>query len=132
MTLTRLLEINRSLIEPQDERSLYLTEGLWIEAGSPTERVELLGFLETALQRLVKEGVGYPPVLLKRKKQLDRREWKPRDITQSPDKSAPHVGSGCLKCGGLGYWTRKDGRSGSLCECGAWKQGPQSNRKTRS
>lgn len=121
MTLTRLLGIDRKMLPEDSERALYLAEAIWQRAGCPTEPGELAEALEEVLVRCVAEGVPYPAVLLLRKRQLQRGDWKAR--------MAPAAGSGeqagqngCSLCGGSGYRLNPGGCSATLCECRGWRK----------
>jgi hypothetical protein len=124
MTLTRLLEINRSLLDDLELRGLEFAEREWLAMGVPIEPALLCGALETILQRSVAEGVGYPRVLLLRKKQLQRRTWAPPHRSSPPSKAGSSASGepSCPNCGGIGVATNPGGLSGRLCECGAWKK----------
>jgi hypothetical protein len=121
MTLTHLLEIKISLLNFEDLRSLAVAERLWNKAGMPSEPGRLCSFLEQTLKHLVEDGVGYPKVLLKRKKQLDRREWCPRRQSEIATPRPKSI-NGCPQCGGNGIRVIDGGKHGTLCECGAWRK----------
>jgi hypothetical protein len=78
MTLTRLLDINEALLNDLDVRGLTFAEILFQEAGAPSEKQALCKAIENILVKCQQEGVPYPAVLLKRKKQLQRGEWEPQ------------------------------------------------------
>lgn len=78
MTLTSLLEIQPQCLTDLDERSLCAAEELWRRAGSPKEPAKLCEAIETILNELVNMGLGYPKILLRRKKELERGDWGPR------------------------------------------------------
>jgi hypothetical protein len=78
MTLTRVLEIVPQFLAAEDLAGLMFAERLYANSGSPTEKQALSDELEKIIVACQREGVSYPPVLLKRKKQLQRREWSPR------------------------------------------------------
>ncbi len=127
MTLTRLLEIRREWLHPEDDMSLQLAERVWIERGQPTERRALAAALETILQRCVAAGIHYAPVLLQRKKALERGAWSPAAGHRAGVSTAPantRRGQGCARCGGSGIVVAPGGASGSLCPCGAWRKKP--------
>ena len=81
MTLTRLLEIERRLLTDPDDLGLRFAESLWISAGSPVESSELCRAIEDILLACEREGVHYPAILLRRKKEVERGTWKPRPAT---------------------------------------------------
>jgi hypothetical protein len=72
MTLTELLEIERRLLAPEDELGLSYAELHWIDAGMPREPRALCRALKRILYVCQREGVRYPPILLRRKKELER------------------------------------------------------------
>jgi hypothetical protein len=115
MTLTRLLEIERSLLDPNDQRSMALAERMWAEAGMPSEPRRLAAALQQILRSLVEIGTGYPRILLKRKKQLDRQEWRP---ARTPSAAPSSPATSCAKCGGRGV-VELPNRSGTFCDCEA-------------
>ena len=123
MTLTDLLEIERQLIRWEDERGLQVAEQLWQLGGCPRRIPQLVDFLESVLRRCGESGITYPAVLLKRKKQLERRDWKP-----SVRKKPAHIGASlskngvCPACGGTGVVENLATGTGGWCKCGAWKQ----------
>ena len=114
MTLTRLLEIDRALLTLDESRGLALAELLWNRAGRPAEIGALCRALENILSACQSEGLRYPPILLRRKKELERAAWAP----QAADE--PEAASGepaCILCGGTGSIPNPGGLSGRLCEC---------------
>ncbi len=129
-TLVRLLEIDRSLLDFEDEHGLAVAERLWVEGGMPAEPSQLCAILEKILRRLVEEGIGYPRILLKRKKQLDRQEWKPRMLSPSAQSGPKASGNGCPHCRGTGLRVAPGGMSASLCPCEAWKKTTAATRAT--
>jgi hypothetical protein len=103
MTLTETLQIKERYLKFEDMRALDYAEKRYQEAGCPTERWELFNFLERMLQELKASGLGYPKVLLLRKKQIQRQQFT---IQQPGETSA----GGC-PC--LGGWLL----SGTPCPC---------------
>ena len=85
MTLTRLLEIDRALLTLDESRGLALAELLWNRAGRPAETGALCRALENILGACQSEGLRYPPILLRRKKELERGAWAP----QAADEAEP-------------------------------------------
>ena len=77
-TLRRILEIEPRWIGTADFQSLERAERLWMEAGRPKERVPLMNFLECFLRSCVRDGYTYAPIFLRRKRELQRGDWKPR------------------------------------------------------
>lgn len=70
MTLTKILQLNEKYLRYADLRALDYCERRYKEAGEPTERWPLFNFLEKMLQELQRSGIGYPKVLLLRKKKI--------------------------------------------------------------
>ena len=77
MEFLRLLEIDRSLLAPEAEKSLLLADRIWCEEGCPREPSRLVAVLEKILQRCLSSGLWYAPILLRRKKGLERGTWRP-------------------------------------------------------
>ena len=75
MTLTQTLSIKEEFLRHEDMRALDYAEKRWKEAGEPTERWQVINFLERMLKELQSSGMGYPKVLLFRKKQIQRKEY---------------------------------------------------------
>lgn len=114
MTLTRLLEIDRALLTADENRGLALAELLWNRAGRPAETGALCRVLENILGACQSEGLRYPPILLRRKKELERAAWAP----QAADEVEAAAGEpACILCGGTGSIPNPGGLSGRLCEC---------------
>ena len=88
MTLCSLLEIRLSLVRPEDRAGLEAAERMWSRAGKPTTRRELIAFLEQFLTTAVAESYGYPAIVLRRKREMQRGDWAPqakRDAAEPPD-----------------------------------------------
>jgi hypothetical protein len=102
MTLTKTLQLEEKYLQYDDLRALDYCEKRWREAGEPTERWQVINFLERMLRELKDQG-GYPKVLLFRKKQIQRREF----AIQQPGESSAE---GCSCVGG---WLL----SGTPCPC---------------
>jgi hypothetical protein len=135
MDLLRLLEIDRSLIPPEAQRSLLIAEMVWSNAGSPQDKAGLCAALEKTLQSCTRQGIWYAAVLLQRKKALERGTWRPlaqlrraQPAAIAPPRGpAVHITSEegatdapCPQCGGTGIQTASDGRSGTFCSCGIY------------
>jgi hypothetical protein len=93
MTLTRLLEINLRLIQPLEYASISFAERTWQENGSPTGVRELIDLLEKVLSGCQKAGERYAPILLQRKRALQRGTWVPPEeclaaVSQTSGKAA--------------------------------------------
>lgn len=122
MTLTRLLGIDRSLIKHEDDRGLRLAEDVWKSQGAPSEGPALTDAIESTLQRCTQEGIPYPAILLKRKKQLERGTWLPAPEGGSPagDPLLSEGDSNCPQCGGSGHILIEGGRHAKMCKCNKW------------
>jgi hypothetical protein len=131
MEFLRLLEIDENLVAPEAQKSLLLADRVWTEEGRPREVGALCGVLEKILRRCVESNIWYAPILLQRKKALERGSWRPRSIAAragrfsagtSVASSDEQQGSAktCAKCGGTGIVIRAGGFSGSFCSCGAY------------
>ncbi len=105
MTLIRLLEIDIKLLPDESQLSVEIAERVWAEHGRPTKGPDLIEALEGAIQACGRDSVRYPPILLKRKKELERGEWSPAELAEGP----------CLVCDGLGYFLTS--RSYVTCRC---------------
>jgi hypothetical protein len=77
MTLTELLEIERKFVADEDELGLSYAELIWSDVGMPVEPGALCRALERILRACQREGVRYPPILLRRRKKLERGTWAP-------------------------------------------------------
>ena len=92
MTLTQTLQLKEKYLQYNDLRALNYCERRYKEAGEPTDRWQLINFLEKMLRELKAQG-GYPKVLLFRKKQIQRKEYTiPEPSEETPD--------GCACSGG--------------------------------
>jgi len=125
MTLTRLLEIEQKWVSWEEQRSLQVAERFWIERGRPTEPRSLEDLLERVLTACQRQGIPYAPVLLKRKRQLGRGEWKPR-LGSQPVSGNPFAGihegdPNCPRCRGSGHVLGPDRESAFMCECNHWR-----------
>jgi len=84
MTLTETLQLKEKYLQYEDLRALDYCEKRWQEAGRPTERWQMINFLERMLTELKNQG-GYPRVLLLRKKEIQRGAYtipQPGDIPE--------------------------------------------------
>jgi hypothetical protein len=102
MTLTETLKLKEKFLKFEDMRALDYVEKRWKQEGSPTERWQLINFLEKMLRELRDQG-GYPKVLLLRKKEIQRRTFTIPQPGETP--------SGGCSCIG-GYLP-----SGTVCPC---------------
>lgn len=103
MTLTKTLQLTEKYLQSDDLRALDYCEKRWKEAGEPTERWQVINFLEKMLCELKSQG-GYPKVLLFRKKQIQRQEFA---IQQPAEHPAAEV------CSCSGGWRL----NGTPCPC---------------
>jgi hypothetical protein len=103
MTLTEILQLKEKYLQCNDLRAIDYPEKRYQEAGYPTERWELFNFLELMLQELEANGLGYPKVLLLRKKEIQGNRFT---IRQPGEISAK-------ECDCLGGWLL----NGSPCPC---------------
>ncbi|HTQ61033.1 MAG TPA: hypothetical protein VMI32_12450 [Candidatus Solibacter sp.] len=133
MDLLRLLEIDRTLLVPEAEKSLLLADRLWCEDSCPREPGRLVETLEKILQRCLTSGIWYAPILPRRKKALERDAWKPSAYSSAGGESeasrarasTTRQGKGdesCAACGGTGILVRAGGFTGTLCSCGIYLQ----------
>jgi len=75
MTLTETLQIKERFLQLEDLRAMDYCEKRWQQEGRPTTRWEMVNFIERMLQELQQKGIGYPKVLLLRKKEIQRRTF---------------------------------------------------------
>jgi hypothetical protein len=113
MTLTKTLKIDQKLLGMESREAIYVAERIWAARGSPRESKALAAVLEDILTACQRSALRYPPVLLLRKKQLERGEF----LLESP-RAADGT---CELCGGAGWYQTPAG-TGTLCECGAWQK----------
>ncbi len=75
MTLTETLQLEERFLKFEDLRALDYCEKRWLEENRPVKRWEMLNFIEKMLQELKANGIGYPKVLLLRKKEIQRKQF---------------------------------------------------------
>jgi hypothetical protein len=102
MTLTETLQIKEKFLKFEDMRALDYVEKRWRQDGCPTERWQIINFLERMLTELKSQG-GYPKVLLLRKKEIQRNAFTIQQPGEPPEE-------GCSCHGG---WLL----SGTPCPC---------------
>jgi hypothetical protein len=117
MTLTQTLRLQERYLKYDDLRALDYCEKRWQEENRPLKRWELINFIEKMLRELQSEGIGYPKVLLLRKKEIQRREFT------ISEPSAPEPDSGdkpdvCDACFGSGWINAASGARPCTCEAG--------------
>jgi hypothetical protein len=122
-----VLEIDKAFFKSNDHyNAMEIAYRTWAELGRPTTRTGLSNVLEQTIKRTLERGHRYPPILLKRKRALDRGEWEPK-VTAASSNATPEMnGESCPDCRGSGF-TQKAG-SGSLCPCGSWNKANRRNR----
>src|SRR5215472_7369264 len=116
MTLTETLKLKERYLQYNDLRALDYCEKRWREAGEPTERWQVINFLERMLQELQQNGTGYPKVLLLRKKEIQRQTFtvEPREERYGTPESQTLADGACTDCKGRGYLPLAGG-NGTLC-----------------
>jgi len=75
--LKNLLGIERRFLRDYEYASVDLAQQKWEDAGQPADRVGLINFLENFMRSCVKEHFTYAAIFLKRKRELQRGDWKP-------------------------------------------------------
>jgi hypothetical protein len=119
MTLTQILQIEERYLRYEDMRALEYCEKRWEMEGRPIQRWQLINFIEKMLSDLKSSGVGYPKVLLLRKKEIQRRTFTievPR-IVDANHASASHDRTICPFCYGSGWKSKPTGFA--PCDCTA-------------
>jgi hypothetical protein len=115
LTLCSMLGVRPEMFKDRSEElGMSEAESIWRSHGCPAERLPMIALLERIITEL-KDGVGYPPILLLRKKQLQRREYSlslTAGIFWTPPPGA------CAKCGNSGLIQRANG-SAIFCDCPA-------------
>jgi hypothetical protein len=115
MTLTEILRLEEKYLKYDDLRALDYCEKRWQQAGKPTERWQLINFLEKMLRELQQNGISYPKVLLLRKKEIQRRTFRlpfEKETDTPQDSLGDEV---CLNCIGRGFLILPGGEA-TLCE----------------
>lgn len=106
MTLTETLQIKARYLQFEDVRALDYCEKRWQEEACPLERWDMVNFLEKMLQELKANGIGYPKVVLLRKKEIQRRtfalEARKAVVQQATDANV------CPECEGRGFTYKDD------------------------
>jgi hypothetical protein len=113
MTLTETLQIRERYLKFEDMRALDYAEKRWQESGCPTNRWEIVNFLEQMLQELKASGTGYPKVLLLRKKEIQRNAFaieKPGEFATQAER--------CPLCSGTGWAANIGGYNPCTCPAG--------------
>lgn len=86
---SQLLELDVRRLKYEDKESVEVAAGLWEKVGSPRARRELIEFLEKFLKACQGEGRYYAPILLRRKRELQRGDFRPRLITRTQATALP-------------------------------------------
>jgi hypothetical protein len=113
MTLMQILQISEEFLKFEDMRALDYVERRWNEEGCPTERWQVINFLEKMLRELIATGTGYPKVLLLRKKEIQRRTFTLEPCEKGGGLQI-RAGDACPECNGRGFLVLPEGR-GTLC-----------------
>jgi hypothetical protein len=114
MDLLRRLQIDAPLIGPEARESLLLAEG------SRREPWALVAALEKRLQRCKSLDIWYAPVLLQRKKALERGTWRvPQEFrsAQSPGRPAEVAATARGACSDARK-NSDDGKDAACAKCG--------------
>jgi|SRR5215470_14563103 len=116
MTLTGTLRIEERYLQFEDLQALAYCEKRWQEEGRPATRWEMVNFIERMLQELQQNGIGYPKVLLLRKKEMQRRTFslEPTEERCEQRESQLPTNDVCRECHGRGFLVLPDG-NGTLC-----------------
>lgn len=116
MTLTKTLHIKEHYLQLQDLRAIDYCEKRWQQEGRPTHKWEMFNFIEKMLVELQGNGIGYPKVLLLRKKQIQSGQFTlpSHESRNEPEQAQPAAGEFCNDCRGRGYVLKPDG-SPDLC-----------------
>lgn len=115
LTLTKTLEIDLKLISIEEDKALQLARELWDLDGRPIEAAALRRSLERILKLCQREGIRYPAILLRRKKELERGAWAPDPKLAVPEESLGDPK--CTICRGRGTIMNPGGLSCRFCEC---------------
>jgi hypothetical protein len=116
MTLTQTLQLKEKYLQYHDLRALDYCEKRWKQEGCPTERWQVINFLEKMLHELKEQG-GYPKVLLLRKKEIQRQTFTLQPHGERDESREPQIptSDGCPECQGRGFLVLPGG-NGTLCQ----------------
>jgi hypothetical protein len=95
MTLTETLQLKEKYFRFDDLRAMDYCEKRWREEGRPTERWQVINFLEKMLHELKGHG-RYPKVLLLRKKEIQRQQFTIRKPGEEPAEGCTCIGGWLL------------------------------------
>jgi hypothetical protein len=96
MTLTETLQLKERFLKFEDLRALDYCEKRWLEENRPLKRWEMFNFIEKMLQELKANGIGYPKVLLLRKKEIQRRVFAIHQPGETPADGCSCIGGWLL------------------------------------
>lgn len=113
MTLTETLQLEEKYLKYDDLRAIDYCEKRWQEEKIPAERWQLINFLEKMMRELVATGIGYPKVLLLRKKEIQRGTFTLEPMSEGKYRPQPLSPDTCSECDGNGFFRKGD--MGSLC-----------------
>ena len=91
MTLTRLLGIEARLLSKAARGSMEFAEEIWTMHGRPVDGPSLVEVLEEVLQSCRDAHIRYAPILLRRKKELERGEWSPLEVEEWAPEPEPQL-----------------------------------------
>lgn len=116
MTLTEILQIKEQYLQYQDLRAMDYCEKRWQAEGKPATKWGMVNFLERMLQELKRNGIGYPKVLLLRKKEIQREAFTLKAFEENGGlrETQTVTGDACPECRGLGMLVLPGGE-GTLC-----------------
>ena len=86
---SQLLELDTRRRKYEDKESVEMAARLWEKAGSPSARRDPNKLLESFLNAGQREGRYYAPILLRRKKELQRGDFRPRPTTEEQARPLP-------------------------------------------
>src|SRR5215471_18087928 len=98
MTLTETLQIKERYLQSQDLRALEYCEKRWRQDGRPATKWEMVNFIEGMLRELQQNGIGYPKVLLLRKKEIQRGTFTPQSSEETSVSPEPQIPVGDDAC----------------------------------
>jgi hypothetical protein len=107
MSLRGLFELESRLLDERHETAMHYAESAWMDAGSPRERRALIAVLESVIVGCNDRGLEYPPVILKRKKQLERGDWTPRKTVSASVSHHPAIPGEWIKQAEEAWWRGK-------------------------
>jgi hypothetical protein len=117
MTLTQTLQIQERYLQYEDLRAMAFSEKRWQQEGRPSTKWEMVNFLELMLRELKQNGIGYPKVLLLKKKEIQRGTFRLEPVEERDGPSVPRTansGDVCRDCKGQRFFVLPNG-NGTLC-----------------